>query len=528
MRMRRTTVVFAVTALLAAAFLLSIEPPTAETQPYQVIELTGQIEASKCAPCHLRIAEAKVPGLIFTHGNHLMIGCFACHYSEPHKGGATRRPPMESCFNCHGITHGQQGELATQACEDCHTSNFVLRPRDHTEDWAGKPHAEGPRRIGDVNRCMMCHTGESDCDACHKEQDVDVEDMPNEYVPILVVQPQRPAVMVFPQERVTMGQCVYCHPDVDDFMPGALIFEHADHLRRNYECEVCHVEFPHSNEQIDIPTMEGCYRCHGLTHASEGLVAREECEACHPPEFELRPENHTDAFIAGTHKERALADGAYCAMCHVESFCIECHQGRRLGPDGQPMEPVIPDDHYEVSWIRGDHGGRYMQQEGMCGSCHESEGCSRCHQTPMPHPVDWLENHGEKTAIDDCKVCHTDRSRCQSCHHDTVLRGELIAENCTPCHDEMDVEPATDIRHKGFAEHAVHFNVVELKGEAYKCYDCHVFFGTTVDALAAEKTTAHDLRLCYECHGALDYRNVLIAPYTGKALCVLCHSDLNI
>jgi hypothetical protein len=38
----------------------------------------------------------------------------------------------------------------------------------------------------------------------------------------------------------------------------------------------------------------------------------------------------------------------------------------------------------------------------------------------------------------------------------------------------------------------------------------------------------HDLSSCYDCHGALDYRNVLIAAYPGSELCRRCHSDLNI
>lgn len=520
---RRATQILAVVALLAAAFLLSSDPQRAETQPYQVIELGQRVDASSCAPCHMRIAEAQVPGLVFTHGNHLMIGCSACHSPQPHNDGETDRPPMDVCFNCHGINHGAQGELATKECSDCHTPSFNLRPRSHTEDWAAKPHADAGK-AGGVNRCLMCHDAPTDCDACHAEQVPDLGKMPSAFQPVLLVKPGPPTVRIYPQERVTMGQCVSCHPDVDDFMPGSVIFEHSEHLRRSYQCEVCHVQFPHGNDVIERPGMEGCYRCHGLTHAASGLVAREECEACHPPEFDLRPENHTDPFVKGEHKNRALADGAYCGMCHEEKFCVDCHQGRRLGPDGKPVEPVIPEDHYEPEWVFGNHGGRFMEQEGMCGSCHESQGCKRCHQTPMPHPADWLENHSAGEEPRDCNVCHVNRDRCQGCHHDQVKRAELVREACTPCHDEMNHIPPTEIRHKGYAEHAVHFDVVKKgKERPYRCEDCHVSFGTSAGARAAEVATAHDLRLCYECHGGLDYQNVQIAPWKGRDLCARCH-----
>jgi hypothetical protein len=146
----------------------------------------------------------------------------------------------------------------------------------------------------------------------------------------------------------------------------------------------------------------------------------------------------------------------------------------------------------------------------------------------MPHPTGWLETHGqqEDDLPDDCNICHTDRSRCQACHHDQVKRAELLEENCTPCHDQMSFRPATQIRHKGYAEHAVHFDVVEVKGEPYKCYDCHFEFGTSQAARAAEQASAHDLRLCWECHGNLDYEKVLIAPYKGRELCERCHEGL--
>jgi hypothetical protein len=524
---RRAILWVAVVALVLGAFLLWDELPLGQGQTPDVIDLTGEVEASNCAPCHLRIAEAQVPGLVFTHGNHLMVSCTACHYEEPHKDGVTNRPPMDSCFNCHGIQHGSQGSLATDACEDCHTPSFDLRPATHTEDWAEKPHAEAGE--GDVNRCMMCHEAPIDCDPCHEDEDVDVGPMPGQYLAILPGQPAPPVVEVYPKERVTMGQCVYCHPDVDDFMPGSVIFAHDDHLRRNYQCDVCHTEFAHENEEIMRPDMQGCYRCHGLVHASNGEVATEECEACHPAGFELVPDNHTDAFVAGDHKHMVAEDPAYCSMCHTEEFCIECHTGQKTRPDGTPIPAVVPADHKVVEWY-GEHGKLFLDQEGQCGACNTSDSCKECHQTPMPHPTDWLEGHGGGTPEDyaDCDLCHQDRTECQNCHHDSVKRGELTAENCEPCHDEMQYEPATEIPNKAFAEHAVHFDVAEVKGEPYKCYECHVSFGQSAVERQAEILQGHDLRLCYECHGALDIYDKQIAPYPGAELCRQCHTDINI
>lgn len=514
------------TLVVAAAFLLVL-PGNVGGQIPDSLDLTGPTEASNCAPCHLELGEAKKPGLIFSHGNHLVVSCTACHFRPAHENGKTYTPPMESCFNCHGIDHGPTGELATSACEDCHAPSFNLRPSWHTADWALQPHAE--RAKDSTNSCMMCHDAPVDCDACHTAVGLDVGPMPAQYLGILPNELERPAVTVYPTQPTSMGQCIYCHPDIDDFLPGTVIFEHAAHLRRNYECTVCHPKFGHGIENVQRPDMMSCYRCHGLTHASAGVVATEDCLACHPSDFNLMPPDHTEEFRVGQHKERATTDSAYCAMCHQAEFCVECHMGRR--ESGPGSEKVIPVSHTNVEWYSG-HGPLYLQQQGACGSCHDSASCTLCHKTVMPHPPDWLENHAPADDVtrEDCNVCHTDRNSCQNCHHSSVKRAELVEENCVPCHDQMSQEPPTQIPHKGFAEHAVHFHVADTpsRDEPYKCYDCHVDFGASSASQAAEQLQGHDLRLCYECHGNLDFQSRQIAPYAGAELCRRCHSDLNI
>ncbi len=509
--------------LLVAAASLLVLPPTVGGQVPDAIDVTGDVLATNCAPCHLELGESTKPGLIFSHGNHLMVSCTACHYRPAHEAGGLYTPPMKTCFNCHGVEHGPAGELATAECLDCHPPSYEFRPKSHVKDWAEKPHALRAR--AGTNDCVMCHDAPEDCDKCHDEMDLGIPPVPNTYIGIMLEKPMRPGVTVYPTQPTSMGQCIYCHPDIDDFLPGRVIFAHADHLRRNYQCTVCHPKFGHGVQEIRRPDMMSCYRCHGLTHANAGQIATEDCLACHPADFELKPPDHTERFEVGKHKERASVEPEYCAMCHQPDFCVECHMGRRKSGVGSEM--VVPIDHQRVEWLSA-HGGLFLQQEGSCGSCHDSKSCTRCHKTVMPHPTSWLQNHADEAAQDseDCRVCHTDRNSCQNCHHDKVKRSELVAENCVPCHDQMKQEPATDIKHKGYAEHAVHFNVRETKGKPYKCYDCHVTFGSSTAAQEVSKLQGHDLRLCYDCHGALDVYDKLIAPYNGAALCRRCHQNV--
>jgi hypothetical protein len=93
----------------------------------------------------------------------------------------------------------------------------------------------------------------------------------------------------------------------------------------------------------------------------------------------------------------------------------------------------------------------------------------------------------------------------------------------------MTQQPPTSIANKAFAEHAVHFNVAKKKGRPYRCFDCHVGFGTDAASQQIELQQGHDLRLCYQCHGASDpVTNQQIAPYRGAQLCLRCHTNLNI
>ncbi len=521
----------AVGALVATAAIIAIRAPEARTQTdTPPLDLTAPVEARNCTPCHPVIGAARTPGIIFTHAAHLMIECSACHFTNAHEDGRTSTPPMSACFSCHGLEHGPVGRLASGECRDCHTKDFDLRPRDHVKDWKGAPHARSSKSSG-VNRCLMCHDAPADCDACHVAEGVEVGPMPTMYLPVVPVRQDLPSVLIDVDAGTSMGQCAFCHPRINGYASDRLIFTHDDHLKRAYRCTVCHERFPHRPDgTTDRNTMQACYRCHGLVHAANGQVAPEDCDACHPKDFELMPADHTVPFRVGKHRDRASKDASYCSMCHRSGFCVKCHNGGVKLADGRVSAKVIPADHRTVHWMP-THGERFLKQEGLCGVCHDSPSCQRCHQTSMPHPANWLAAHGKMNGSlpKDCKVCHQDRESCQECHHKGVRSTELIARNCVGCHPEMRTVPPTRIKNAGLAEHAVHFDVAKKKGKPYVCDDCHIGFGKAMRVQVTSPLSGpHDLRACYDCHGALDINNIIIAPYRGSELCRRCHTDLNI
>lgn len=523
----RVMVSIALAACLAVGLVLW-RPAFGEGSVDGVVDLTAPVNGVNCRPCHVRIAETDVPGLIFTHGNHLLIECTACHTRPAHESGVTYRPTMDTCLVCHGFLHGEQGELAAGECADCHTPQHVLRPQSHTEGWPTEPHAVAADKFG-PNGCMMCHEARTDCDECHAAEAPDVGPMPRIYIRSIPIEPDRPSAFVDTRARPTIAQCTFCHARIDETRDERIIFTHEPHLRRDYPCDACHEVFPHREGRTIVPDMLSCYRCHSLNHGVRGEFATQDCYACHPQEFELMPPDHTTAFLVGQHNEPARAQMESCTMCHESAICVDCHLGGVEMVDGNLSPVVLPDDHKQREWMPS-HGGEFLGQRGACSVCHTSDSCTECHFTPMPHPIQWLSRHaaGNGYPKDDCNVCHTDRAECQECHHSHVADAELLAENCVDCHEEMKTEPPTDIKNIPMAEHAVHFNVQERVGRPYVCNDCHINFTVmSISQLPAE-TGAHDLRLCYDCHGMVGIDRLQIAPYPGSQLCRRCHSDLRL
>jgi len=530
MRLSGRSLVFgAAVALMAAAFAMTGPLSSIGQEASALIDLTGPVRASSCLQCHESLGVSRSPGLKFDHETHLPPACDSCHIRTAHEAGKVYSPPMETCFACHGLVHGVQGVVATGSCDYCHTPEFVLRPVWHVSEWAEKPHADAAVR-GGTNDCLLCHDPVVECDSCHAELGIDTPRVPPIYVRSVQTPALRPALTADPTAPVSMGQCVFCHTAIDRESPD-LIFAHGAHIQRDFQCVACHEEFPHRTGQTIVPEMISCYRCHSLAHSEQGEVAGEECLLCHPPAFELVPADHTPAFIAQEHAEPANQDLPQCTMCHASVVCAECHSGERELADGTLSAQVVPDDHLTAEWI-AEHGGIYLAQQGACSICHSSESCQQCHITPMPHPTTWLADHtANGYPSGDCKVCHQDRASCQECHHGEVRDLELLAENCVDCHPVMATEPPTDIKEMGFAEHAVHFNVEERVGRPYVCDDCHVGFTVArVREFGTHNfaTQAHDLRICYDCHGAVDLNNIEIAPWPGSQLCRRCHSDLNL
>jgi hypothetical protein len=319
----------------------------------------------------------RVP-LRFDHRRHVRgigLSCVYCHTNAATSRRTADRlsAPPERCDACHGTDHEQSGNVA-----------------------AG---------FGPAADCGYCHDGHS------------------------VVDGNRVARVVSP--------------------PANLVFDHAAHHARGIRCAECHgaVADEALASRADLPTMQTCLRCHGSPPAK----APGACDVCHVtregarietsfPEGELRP----PAWLHGAehgpdwvfrHRLVAAADSEFCASCHSEKECVDCHDGR-----------VRPRAVHPNDWL-SLHPTAARQNDPNCSSCHRAQSfCITCHERSgitMSGPLAALDGQGRfhpprsvwtdpprtprhhaweaERNISACVSCHTERD-CAECHA-TAARG---------------------------------------------------------------------------------------------------------
>ncbi len=198
-----------------------------------------------------------------------------------------------------------------------------------------------------------------------------------------VCAPCHPAAKNAGPLSVPTEECKACHQSItpknlpvrNDYPRANIRFSHKAHQQT--PCTSCHlgaaVGAPPS-VSLDVPDMKSCFQCHSSSP----------CRTCHltekdgkmitdfgkgeliPPAW-LKGKSHGVQWT-GTHAKQAGKDSAYCASCHRESFCTDCHSGAR--------------------------------------------------RPRTVHPGDWMTSHGVSTRIDNprCTGCHREQSFCLSCH----------------------------------------------------------------------------------------------------------------
>jgi hypothetical protein len=240
------------------------------------------------------------------------------------------------------------------------------------------------------------------------------------------------------EEEMGSRQCTQCHNlDTRTITPSSgVIINHDVHEENEIHCTVCHNRTGHvedfeltltdpqtgqpAHKHEDFMRMQGCARCHALDGKSElGKPAPGECATCHPADFPLKPENHTVAgFYAlggesSGHWKLKEEDPEYCRICHNESvFCVDCHG----------VEMPHPADFVE------NHGEEGTANAASCAKCHAKGTqatkptgtlfCNGCHHKDGDPSKPWIPQHFDvvrKVGAEACFECHSP-TYCAECH----------------------------------------------------------------------------------------------------------------
>jgi len=344
------------------------------------------------------------------------------------------------------------------------------------------------------------------------------------------------------QDAHHMGseQCTQCHNlENREVTPSrGVLIDHEVHSENSVHCTLCHNRVAHNEEGIefvnvdpesgelnighpDFMTMTACFRCHGF---EEGAEAPGACSACHPSDFELKPESHFAAdFYPEGHADMALeeierVEAARAAGEHGEEGAeegAESEEGTEseeatAAPEGDEESSLLGVS--EAHATEAEEGDREwelvaVEEVNYCSTCHRESFCTDCHGMEMPHPQEFIEEeHPEvvQTMADKCEFCHhqSETFFCDSCHHGTAVEWEF------------DPAIAWQTQHASTVVANGTQGCLERCHEVQFCYDCH----TQLQPVPASHSAADWLRK------PVDELGVHAANFQSQPTsCEICH-----
>ncbi len=418
---------------------------------------TGDVEKfypspDLCARCHdgttqprvsWRGPTDRVDNLNFSHDRHAALlegvgdpeqSCQTCHVPPGGQRMAVSSAiQVATCLSCHA--HEAQDHQVDAQCSTCHVplaeSGFsrthleaMEAPADHA-DPAFASGGHGVAATADLDRCATCHTADR-CVACHVDTDrPEIAGLP--YAPEGMELPPAPAHYSVPASH-----------EAEEWLSL-----HGAQASR-VACATCH-------------TSDDCMACHIEPAPAQIATLPSRADVVAPGVgVELRaPESHESFFFMEAHPALAAGDPASCNTCHVESFCVDCHDG----PVGGGYHPV--------GYV-ARHGADAFGRETECASCHDTQVfCRSCHVQsgltsvgrlgPGYHEGGsvWLLQHGQaaRQNLESCTTCHK-QSDCTQCHgvlgafkisphppgFDAQRAWEQSPRTCLACHIKNPLE----------------------------------------------------------------------------------------
>ena len=288
------------------------------------------------------------------------------------------------------------------------------------------------------------------------------------------------------------GKCAFCHTGFTEGSPVVpfriarpnMVFNHKVHADRNIGCQQCHgaVQDLELATRDQMPRMRGCFNCHQMPDSAARGDAKSACETCHvraavreggriqtvfasgklsPPRW-LHNAQHTPDWIE-RHRMVAANDSQFCANCHKEEYCTDCHDGR-VRP-----RSIHPNDYISMHPIEA------RQATQRCTSCHREQSfCLTCHQrlgiamsgppgardSGRFHPPKDIWSTAPRKPGHHAFEAERNLNACVSCH---------IERDCVVCHGANGVGGGFNPHRAGFAGGCS----TQMRRNPRPCYVCH-------------------------------------------------------
>jgi hypothetical protein len=375
---------------------------------------------ASCTGCHDGVREERVTwngprvdvtNVSFQHDTHAaelaaagdpILDCSACHVAT----GATRMAVTDSvqvvgCLSCHA--HEATDHTADANCASCHVPLASTRfdvarierlplPADHASaEFLASGH--GVLAEADIGRCATCHTQER-CVSCHVDTDR----------ALIAAVPNAPADMALPAAPAAHYNVPLSHTDRD------FLATHGVGASRQ-TCATCH-------------TSNDCTTCH-IQPAPEAVRSLPDQADVVAPGAQVvgrAPESHERMFFIEAHTTLAAANETSCSTCHVESFCVSCHDAPATNDGGG----------YHPAAFLSRHAASAFGRDSDCATCHSTQlFCRQCHLETGLVPAGggrlgpgyhgggplWLLRHGQpaRQNLEGCASCHR-QVDCTQCH----------------------------------------------------------------------------------------------------------------
>ena len=322
-------------------------------------------EPASCAGCHDGVdrdevswsgPSSRIDNVEFDHAEHATElesegdpaqACAECHIAS---GGGRMEVAAEiqvaNCWSCHAHETDDHYDVAAE-CESCHlplaSTGFVTdriaslpKPASHESgQFVAEDH--GSLASGRSDRCATCHTQER-CVSCHVDTELDA----------IAALPRAPASMDLPP-------MVAVYPEPASHVDDGWLSAHQVQAEVR-ECSTCH-------------TTNDCRTCHiaNVPDLVSSLPSRAESTAPGVMLESRSPDSHDSRFFLQAHSVLSASDPATCETCHVDRFCVECHESE-VGGGYHPPNFMVR------------HSGDAFSRDGECANCHQaSVFCRECH-----------------------------------------------------------------------------------------------------------------------------------------------------